>query len=349
MTRKRISRSHATVSATVAVDVAVLLARENIDPKPLFDQAGVDLKAIDDPYRKVRLDHFTHLLELASRITRRATLGLELGARQDPTKWGAFGYVVLNSPTVGAALANMARFLKPVQSGTRMAYINRRDRFGIEYSITHPGVTYRNQDAEFAMAYIKHVVDRLCSRNVTPKAVYFEHAPLAELSEYEKVFGIGPYFDQPVNTIYYPKTLEDQPVLSADLKLFPILKRHLMDLVDTTPDGADLKATVSYHIRETMPRGQCRLENIANVMAVGSRTLQRQLKQQNTSFGQILDAIRRDLALQHIGSSTLEIKEMSYLLGFSDSSAFIKAFKKWTGLTPTRYRQNVVNNTTQNP
>ncbi|QCY09431.1 AraC family transcriptional regulator [Pseudomonas sp. MPC6] len=328
----------ATVSASVAVDLAAILRREGFDPKPLFDQADIDLKAIDDPYQTVRLDNFTHLLELAALLTKRPMLGLELGAQQNPAKWGAFGYVVLNSPTVGAALYNMATFLKSSQGGTRMAYINRGDRIGIEYAILHPKVVHKNQDAEFAMAYVKHVVDQLCEHSVTPSGVYFQHDPLGDISTYQKLLGITPYFDQPVNTITYSATLEDKPVPSADLKLFPIIKKHLIDLINSAPDDFDLIASVSYHIRQTLPGGQSRLENVANIMAIGPRTLQRQLKEQGINFAQILDNTRRELAIQNIEALTMEIKEISFLLGFSDTSAFIKAFKKWTGETPAKYR-----------
>ena len=163
----------ATVSAPIAVGLAALLRREGIDPQPLFDEAGIELKAIDDPYQMIRLDHFTYLLELAARITQRPTLGLELGTQQNPAKWGAFGYVVLNSPTVGAALNNMATFLKPAQGGTLMSYINNRNYFGIEYSILHPKVQYKDQDAEFAMAYVKHVVDQLCGHTADTRSGIF--------------------------------------------------------------------------------------------------------------------------------------------------------------------------------
>ena len=102
-------------------------------------------------------------------------------------------------------------------------------------------------------------------------------------------------------------------------------------MLHSSPDEYDLIATVSYHIRQTLPGGHCRLENVANIMAIGARTLQRHLKEQGTSFGKVLDNTRRELAIQHIKAATMEIKEISFLLGFSDSSAFIKAFKKWTG------------------
>ena len=342
MSRTPLPSDIATVSAPIAVDLAVKLRHEGIDLEPLFEQAGIDFKAIDDPYQRIRLDRFTHLLELAAQLTDKPNLGLELGSRQNPAKWGAFGYVVLNSPTVGSALSNMARFLKPAQGGTLMAYVRKDNQISIEYSILHPRVKHKEQDAEFAMAYVKHVVEQLCGTSVQPESVYFEHSPMSELGLYEKLFGVTPYFDQPVNTISFSKALEDRPVPSADLQLYPIIKHHLIDLENSTPDDLDLRAQVAYQIRQLLPGGGCRLETVANALAVGPRTLQRQLQRQRCSFGEVLDQTRRSLALQHIEAATLEVKEISYLLGFSDSSHFIRAFKGWTGETPMRYRQAVL-------
>ena len=123
-----------SVSASVAVDIYSWLKKHGIDPKPIFAGADIDTGIIEDPYEQLQLERYTYLLEVASQQANFPALGLELGAQQDPSKWGAFGYVVLNSPTVGAALNNMARFLRQAQSGTHMAYGRSETGFGIEYS-----------------------------------------------------------------------------------------------------------------------------------------------------------------------------------------------------------------------
>ena len=326
------------VSAAILYDAAQQLEQRQIDPQILFDKAGISLAATKDPYQMVSLPKYTRLLELAARATELPALGLELGARQDPSKWGAFGYVILNSPSVGAALKNIATFLKTTQHGTRIVYVRQRHVFGIEYSILHPSVTHKSQDAEFSMAFVKNVVDRLCEWRVSPEVVHFEHAPLSEMAVYEKALGVVPYFDQPANKILFPKTVEDRTVRSADLHLFPIIRQHLVDMAKSVPDDFDLVATVSYHIRQALPGGQCTLEDMATVLAVGVRTLQRRLMERGTSFTQLLDQIRRELAFHHVETTTMEIKEISFLLGFTDTSAFIKSFKKWSGQTPGKYR-----------
>ena len=327
-----------TVSASAAVDVAQLLRRSDVDAELVFAEAGVDLAKIRDPYEQIPLGRYTRLLQLAADATNLPSLGLELGLHQDPAKWGAFGYVVLNSPTVGAALRNMAAFLKPAQGGTHMAYVRGENTVGMEYSIIDTQVGHKAQDAEFAIGYVKHVVDRLCERSIDPVDVFFEHNPMGTLTDYKSLLGVQPIFDQPINAIYFPRYLEDRAVLSADLQLFPIIKQHLADMARELPDEQDLVESVSYQIRQYLSSGQCGLASIAAALALTPRTLQRRLQREGTSFAEVLEHVRRELALQYIENPAMEIKEISYLLGFCDASAFIKAFRKWTGQTPGSYR-----------
>ena len=328
-----------TVSASAAADVAQLLRRRQVDVEPVFAEACIDLAKIRDPYEQMPLSRYTRLLQLAADAADLPTLGLELGLHQDPAKWGAFGYVVLNSPTVGAALRNMASFLKPAQGGTHMACVRRERTIGMEYSIFDTQVSYKEQDAEFAIGYVKHVVDRLCERTVEPVDVFFEHNPQGALSDYQSLLGVQPHFDQPINAISFPAHLDDRAVLSADLRLFPIIKQHLADMARELPDEMDLVDSVTHQIRQYLSSGQCGLANVAAALALTPRTLQRRLKAEGTSFAQELDRVRRELALQYIENPAMEVKEISYLLGFCDASAFIKTFRKWTGKTPGNYRE----------
>ena len=328
-----------TIRAAAAVDIATLLKRKGVEPSPIFEDAGIDLKTIEDPYQQIPLDRYTRLLDLAAEASDCPEFGLTIGINQDPAKWGAFGYLVLNSPTIGAALNNLTTFLRPWQSGTHIAYVRSGNAVGIEYSILHPAVVHKNQDAEVSMAYVKNLVDRLAERRVQPVAVHFEHQPIADLTIYKKCFGVVPYFDQPVNCITYSKSLEDQPVRSADLQLFPVLRQHLEDMAATLPNNDDLAGSVTYQIRQLLPQRQCTLKNVSAALAIESRTLQRRLKTEGLVFAQMVEEMRQQQAMEYLENSSMELKEISFLLGYSDTSAFNKAFKKWSGKSPGQYRK----------
>ena len=326
------------IMASTAGDFVTLLRRQGIDAGVVAARAGIDIKLISDPYQRIRLDQFTHFADLTAVETNTPELGLALGLKQDPARWGAFGYLVLNSPTVGAALGNIASAMKAIQDGTNVTYRREEDAISIAYSIIHPMVEHKICDAEFSMAYVKNVVDRLCEHGVTPARVCFEHEPMAPQSVYHAILGVYPYFSEPVNSISYPRMFEDTPVPAADLQLYPILLQHMKDMINNTPDGADLVGTVEHNIRRMMPNQGCTLQNVARALVIEPRTLQRRLKQQGKIFAELLEGIRKQQATSFLLETSMEVKEISYLLGYSDTAAFSKAFKKWEGMTPGQYR-----------
>ena len=327
-----------TVRAAAAADVAKLLQEMDIDPCPVFKQAGLDVNTINDPYLQIPLNAQTHVVELAAQASR-PDLGLLVGLQQNPNKWGAYGYVLLNSPTVGVALHNLATFLKPWQSGTHCSYRVEGKFLTVEYSITHPSVQHKAQDAEFSVVYIKHLVDCLCEREVRPVAIDFEHSAIASKQRYKELLGLTPQFNQTINRICFPRALENKPIPSADLQLYPVLRKHLEEMAAAMPEDDDLQSQLLHHIRQLLPLRECKIDKVAKSMALEVRTLQRQLKKLGFSFTGLVNQVKEEQAREFLSHSRLEIKEIAYLLSFNDNSAFTTAFKSWTGQTPGQYRQ----------
>ena len=103
-------------------------------------------------------------------------------------------------------------------------------------------------------------------------------------------------------------------------------------------DGDDLVAKVRYTVFDKLPSGEVRDSDIAQSLNMSTRTMQRRLAEEGTSFSAILQQIREELADQYIKDDKLAISEVAYLLGFSDQSNFTRAFKRWHGVSPTQYR-----------
>jgi AraC-like DNA-binding protein len=200
-------------------------------------------------------------------------------------------------------------------------------------------VADKDQDAELSLAYVKHLVDLLCGRRTTPDSVHFEHKPISRLSVYLGAFGVEPLFEQPLNCIMFSRSLEDRRVQSADLQLFPVLRQHLVDMANATPREDDLLGSISHQIRQYLPLHQCTLKNVAGALALESQTLQRRLKAHDTVFADMVEKIRQEQAVDYLRGHHMEIKEISYMLGYGDPSAFVKAFRRWNGKTPSQYRE----------
>ena len=328
------------VSAAVAVDVATLLRRNGCNARAIFNQAGVDIAATRDPYTMIEFDAYAELLRLSAHYTKCANLGLELGLNQDPTKWGALGYLILNSPTIFEAFSNFAAYFKIGQTNTYLKCRKRNGAIGIEYSLLEKEIAHREYDAEFAIAYFKNIMDRIADYPVKPLEVNFEHKPLFDISVYRRCLGVEPRFQQPLNVITYPQSLADRPIRTADQRLLRIIKHHLAELLEGIQESPDLIDLVKHQITNSLAHDQCDLTTIANKIGLQPRTLQRRLAEKNARFGSLLEEVRQRQAGNLLSSSNMEIKEISHRLGYSEVGTFQKAFKKWTGTTPGDYRHN---------
>jgi len=124
----------------------------------------------------------------------------------------------------------------------------------------------------------------------------------------------------------------------ADRELCEILIRYAEHLLTTTSVRRSLISYAQAKLRQSLLSGDPQLRNIAREMGIGTRTLQRKLKAQGTSFRGLISKVRRELAEQYLRDSELGISEVAYLLGYSQPSEFHRAFRVWAGTTPAQYR-----------
>lgn len=326
------------IRAAAAGGVAAFLRAAGEDPAPVFKEAEIGLETADDPYAVIPLARFTRLLETAARRAGDGAAGMKVGAAQDPANWGAPGFLLLNAPTVWDCLKIGEELTRPWQGGTLFRAAREKDFASFEYSIRHPSVMDRDQDAELSLSFTASLVKRITRGKGEPSHVAFEHKPISRLSVYRRFFGVTPVFGAPVNMICFDDAVADMPNPSADARLFRIIRQHLQELSLPQQDGDGLRALVERQIRLSLSGRKPSLEEIAGALMLEPRTLQRRLKREGASVEEVLAAVRRAEAIRYIEDGKFEVKEISYLLGFSDPSAFIKAFRRWTGATPGAYR-----------
>ena len=104
----------------------------------------------------------------------------------------------------------------------------------------------------------------------------------------------------------------------------------------------DIVSRTRYLIRILVPDGTCSLKNVSSLLSLGEKTLKRRLQARGTSFRQLVEQIRQAIARQHLQQSTLSLSELAYKLGYSEPSAFTRAFKRWFGVAPSKWKQETV-------
>jgi AraC-like DNA-binding protein len=172
--------------------------------------------------------------------------------------------------------------------------------------------------------------------------VTFQHSPPVDLREHGRVFGCPVRFNRPVNGVALRRALLDTPLVRADPGLCSVLDRHVRALIERIPRAEALSDRVRGLVASELSTGRASAAAVARKLHMSRRTLQRHLEAGGMTFRALCDGLRRDLAIRYLREREIAVAEVAFLLGFSEASAFHRAFKRWVGTTPTLYRRSPI-------
>jgi AraC-like DNA-binding protein len=174
-----------------------------------------------------------------------------------------------------------------------------------------------------------------------PLKVGFQYPQPEDVSAYHRLFRAPLEFEQPINFVIFDAALLDQPFPKANPGLFAVLDRYIIELLKKLPRQENIVDSVRQEISDGLRGGDAGLEAIALRLSIAPRTLQRKLKEAGTSHQELLDEMRRELSIHYLQERQMAVCEVAFLLGFSETSAFHRAFKRWTGTTPGEFRRTL--------
>ncbi len=315
------------------------LERLEIDPIDVVGLEGLRITNVSDPYRKVDLLTVLRAFRKASQVTGRPDIALESGMSEPLKEWGPLIFLFINAPTVSEVFKDLCRYGAVLQSQARFNLISDEKRFGIEYSSNHPELLGWDLDNEITIALIMRMVNDLTGSFVTPNKLMFEHHPICGIEKYRKWLGTTPKFGASNNAVIYSANLGERVLSNANPGLYNVLKRHMRDLTETEIFEDSLHHFVRNNISRGLSQGTASLEDVSAELGLEPRTLQRRLKDENTSFQELTDEIRKTRAFYFLEKTRLGITDIAHELGYAEASVFIRSFKRWTGQSPGKYRQ----------
>lgn len=319
-----------------------------VDAKALCHDTGFDLSGAQDPDARIDLKLETLLWDEAARRCGDPWFGISTA---DVIRIGDFDvldYVVRSAPTLAESLSRLARYNRLVHDAASFEILRGQQGLRIEHRL--PAHLHQSRHAaEFTIASLAVVGRQLLERGMPVLCVGFRHpkpdAPTAGLA-YHRVFGRLPDFDCESNHLEIPTELAALPLPAADPALFRVVQRHAEALLAKRPAPA---ASTTQRVRALLAESlandpsEVKLSSVAERLKVSERSLQRRLADERSSFDAILEQLRRELAERYLEDPRLGISEIGYLLGYSEASAFHRAFRRWTGMTPSAMRaQRVV-------
>ncbi|HZN92275.1 MAG TPA: AraC family transcriptional regulator [Myxococcales bacterium] len=329
-----------TIARGAVTKLLSMLPELGLEPAEVCAEGGFDLTSSEEVDARVPLPVLHALWEAVMARSDRADLALVVAQRYQPGDYGLVAFVAMASATVREALEQMGRHLR---LWAQQPELSLRDDGVIEVSYRapfadRPGL---HRATEATLAEPLHALRQVTQRHVVAQEVRFSHpAPRGPggREAFEAFFGSPVHFDQPSSQMRLPPEVLAMPLPRMD----PELSRFLQGLAsDALARSAAPEPLVDLRrvLAEQMQRGVPSLAQVAHGLALSERTLRRRLMEAGTTFRGLYDQTRAELARSYMDDRRLPLSEVAFLLGFSEPSAFNRAFKRWTGSTPGAWRQ----------
>ena len=308
------------------VDTQSLLRRQRIPPRLLLE-----------PQARISVQQLADLQTSAMRALGDESLGYAERAVPLGT-WDMMCHAVITTQTLGQALHRYCRFFELMGGVMPVKMLLDSDTARIELaaSASAHGVYF----SELCLLNTHRFACWLVQEELPLREVHFQHPPSARAIDYRLMFMGNPVsFEQDDTSLILGASLLDKPVMQTPESLRRYLRHPVLTMLTTSYDFS-WTAKVRAQLRQNllfMPE----LPDVAGALELHPQTLRRRLAAEGNTFKQIKSDIRRDTALHFLGKRALSVEEVAHRAGFSEASAFIRAFKGWTGLTPYAYRKGL--------
>lgn len=322
-----------SVSSRAFVDACEQLG---LDVPALLREAEIDEAVLRDPDGRLPTPAVRRLWTIALERSGDPDLALHASEALPFGAYRVIDFLVANAPTVGVGLAKLAEYFPIINPAVRLhlKLEGAQARFVMVPEL--PGTVGR-QYAEYVLCTCL-LRTRIATGVDFPVAVVnFEHAAPPRVAEHERIFGCPVRFGRSSSEWVMDHAWLERPVVQANRELFSVLDKHARLLTERVP-ASPLLERLREDLLERLNGGVPTLSEVAAGLAMSPRTLQRQLAAQGLSFSEALDGARREVAVAALEQGRLSVGEVGFLLGFATQASFSRAFKRWTGWTPSDWR-----------
>ena len=326
-----------TVSASGTLALSHYLTSRGFATQDHIDGIlGISSEELEDPDCRVAVHSHNQLWQEALLLTGDPALGLRLGEIVDPDRMGLMSHIVFNSDTIEHALEEYMRLHRLVNEAVHLYQTREGDRIRVTWHVPDPAL------------YCIPDMDRTLSAAVT-RARHFIHPRLAieQLSlahedpgyraHYERIFQCPVTFGAGETSLCFPARYLDSPLPHRNPYVHSALTTHVNRLLRQLRPRKTVSERVRRIVQKQLPRTPD-VDRVASAMHMSRQTLYRKLKKEGESFQSLAETVRRERALQYVAEGEYGLTEVAFLLGFSELSAFSRAFKRWTGESPGHYR-----------
>ena len=317
--------------------VVAALTQEGLDVGTLFQEAGLDLNALDDPDARFPTDKVNQLWHLAVIRSDNPAIGLAAARVPKPASFGVVGYAMMSAPDLFGLLARGARYSRLISDALTLTVTQEPDRCRLVVALLGDDQAVPWQRTLFTLLSILSFLRWVMVSDLRPLMVELTVLANADLEPYQAAFGCPLSFGAASNALLFSDADLARPLPTAQAQLANVHEQIAGEYLARL-DRSTTVSLVRAAILKNLSDGEPRRAAVARALGMSERTLQRRLEAEDTSFRQILDDTHKDLAQQYIDRDDLSLADAAYVLGFNDQSSFFRAVKRWLGTTPRQYR-----------
>ena len=310
------------------------LDRRGIDAEPALIGAGISRRQLSQDDIGLSVASQYRFLELAAAEANDQLLGLRVAAEMDIRAIGILFYLTEAAPTVSAALENLARYSRTTNEALVAEISRQKDEVIFAFHHLQEFDEPHRQFFELLALWFVRTLHKETNRDFTPLRVTFTHARNADLREVHRLLRCPVDFAQGVDSWILPQRVMDLPIVSEDAQLLKILTAHADDLLAERHSITGLQSMVTNQLASLLPSGESRAAVVAMQLGMSQRSLTRHLAEEGTTFGEILEQLRRRLAARYLADERMSVQQTAWSLGYSEVGAFNHAYKRWTGAAP---------------
>jgi AraC-like DNA-binding protein len=311
--------------------------QEGLDVAALLREAGIDMAVLDNPDSRIPVEKYNLLWQLAVARSGNPSVGLAAARVPRPASFDVVGYAMMSAPDLRGVLERVVRYVGIISGVASMAVADSQEGCRLTMALRSAGEPVPWQRSAFSLMTWLSFIRWIMIRDLRPLAVEFAMPANDDLRPYEAAFGGPLHFDAPENALLFSHSDVEIPLPTAHAELANVHERiageHLARL-----DRSALSARVRSVMMDHLSDGKPRRATVARILGTSERTLQRRLEEEGSSFQQLLDDTRKELAQRYIERADLSLADVAYVLGFNDQSSFFRATKRWFGMTPQQYR-----------
>ncbi|WP_425041449.1 AraC family transcriptional regulator [Primorskyibacter sp. S187A] len=317
------------------------VAGDAVDARAVLASVGLDIDGPVDPKHMIDDDRYYGMIETMAGQMDITALPLRVGEAMRTDEYGALGLAWKAAPNLLGSFSRVARYWRLWTSVTQyelqktdrgMLFVQHRKgfrRLGLRISV------------EATMASGVSLGRQVSSRPFSPIEVYFKHAAPKTLEHHEAYFGCPVHFAADRDAMLLSHHSLSQPNILGDEGITSFLVSHLEQEIQQIDDTPDLPAQTKGEIARALSEGLPKMADIARKLGLSARSFHRRLAEHGLSFQTLTEETRREIATAMLQDERYALSEIAFLTGYSEQSAFNRAFKRWMGMTPAAYRKSL--------